>query len=151
MKKIIQIIIGIIALGFIIVIAKNALFTDTSTQFYDDGWDAHEKKQYESAVFYFSKVDKTKYPDVVMALGSSYLELKDYRNAILNFQEAYKNKTAYSGGDFNKILNSLGYCYLQTGDLAKAKYFFQEAVKSGNSNSKKNLQILDSLEQTKHR
>lgn len=149
MKKALQIIIGIIALGFMIVIAKNALFTSTDTQFYDDGWEAHGKGQYESAVFYFNKVDKTKYPDVVMGLGSSYLELKDYGNAILNFQEAYRNKKGYSSEDFNKILNSLGYCYLQTRDLAKAKYFFQEAEKLGNPNSKRNLKIIDSLEQVK--
>lgn len=151
MKKALQIIIGIIALGFIIVIAKNELFTDADTQFYNDGWDAHEKGQYELAVFYFNRIDKTKYPDVFMALGSSYLELKDYGNAVLNLQEAYKNKKAYNNEDFNKIINSLGYCYLQTRDLNKAKYFFQEAEKLGNPNSKRNLQILDSLNQKQNR
>lgn len=148
MKKIFLILIGIIALGFIIVIAKNAIFTDANAQFYDDGWTAHEKGQYELAAFYFSKVDKNKYPDIPMALGASYLELKDYDKAIINFEEAYKNKKAYSPEDFSKILNSLGYCYLETRNLKSAKYFLQEAEKSGNPNSKRNLQILDSLENT---
>ncbi|NIF07520.1 tetratricopeptide repeat protein [Chryseobacterium sp. Tr-659] len=149
MKKILQIAIGIVALGLIIVIAKNALFTDGDTQFYNDGWAAHEKGQYELATFYFKRVNKTEYPDIPMALGSSYLELKDYGNAITNFQEAYKNRKLYSNEDFSKILNSLGYCYLQTGDLNNARYFLQEAEKSGNPNSKRNLQIVDSLEQKK--
>ncbi|WP_241331099.1 tetratricopeptide repeat protein [Chryseobacterium arthrosphaerae] len=148
MKKTFLILIGIIALGFIIVIAKNAIFTDADTQFYDDGWTAHEKGQYELAAFYFSKVDKARYPDAPMGLGASYLELKNYDKAIVSFEEAYKNKKAYSSEDYSKILNSLGYCYLQTGNLKNAKFFLQEAEKSGNLNSKRNLQILDSLEQT---
>lgn len=146
MKKIFQVVIGLISLGFIIVIAKNAIFTDANDQLYDDGWTAHEKGQYELAAFYFSKVDKSKYPDISMALGSSYLELKDYDKAIVNFQEAYKNKNSYSTEDFSKILNTLGYCYLETGDLRKAKYYLQQAAKLGNPNSKRNLQILNSLE-----
>ncbi|MBL1223102.1 tetratricopeptide repeat protein [Chryseobacterium sp. L7] len=86
-----------------------------------------------------------------MALGASYLELKDYDKAIINFEEAYKNKKAYSPEDFSKILNSLGYCYLETRNLKNAKYFLQEAEKSGNPNSKRNLQILDSLEQVQNK
>ncbi|WP_370900670.1 hypothetical protein [Chryseobacterium gossypii] len=146
MKKIVQIFIGTVALGLIVVIAKNSLFTDANTQFYDDGWDAHGKKQYELAIFYFDRVDKNKYPEAFMALGSSYLELKDYNNAILNFEKASENKDKYSTEDNSKIQNSLGYCYLQTKNLSKAKYHLLEADKLGNPNSKRNLRILDSLE-----
>lgn len=151
MKVATQIIIGIIAVGLIIVIAKNSLFTDKSTQFYNDGWTAFEKKNYESSIFFFNHVDETKYPDVSMGLGASYLELKDYDNAILNLQKAYKNKQSYSSEDFNKILNSLGYCYLQTRELDKAQFFLEEGVKFGNPNSKRNIEIVDSLKQIQSR
>ena len=146
MKKIIQIVIGIIALGFIIVIAKSALFTSADEKLYDQGWSAYEKGDYKAAIFYFDKIDKTKYSDVFVGLGSSYMNTEDFDNAIQNFQEAYKKDVGKGTEDYNKIRNSLGYCYLQIRDYKNAKFYFQEAVKSGSSNSKKNIQIIDSLE-----
>ncbi|WP_294222670.1 tetratricopeptide repeat protein [uncultured Chryseobacterium sp.] len=146
MKKIVLIIVGIIAIGLIVVIAKNSIFTDSDTQFYEDGWEAHGKKQYELAIFYFERINKDKYPDAFMGLGSSYLELNDYENAILNFEKAVRNKDKYSPEDNGKIQNSLGYCYLQIKNFNKAKQHLLEADQLGNPNSKRNLQILDSLE-----
>ncbi len=151
MKKIIQIIIGIIAIGFIVVIAKNALFTSADEKLYDQGWSAYEKGDYKTAIFYFDKVDKAKYPDVFVGLGSSYMNIEDFDNAIQNFQEAYKKNLGKGTEDYNKVRNSLGYCYLQIGDYKNARFYFQEAMKSGSSNSKKNIQIIDSLEPTQNK
>lgn len=151
MKKILQIIIGIIALGFIVVIVKNTLFTSADNRFYDDGWTAYEKGDFNTAIFYFEKIDKTKYPDVYVGLGSSYMNTEDFDNAIQNFQEAYKKNVGKGTEDYNKVRNSLGYCYLQIGDYKNARFYFQEAIKSGSSNSKKNIQIIDSLEPTQNK
>lgn len=151
MKKIIQIILGIIAIGFIVLIAKNALFTSADEKLYDQGWSLYEKGDYKSAIFYFNKVDKTKYPDVLVALGASYMNTEDFDNAIQNFQEAYKKNVGKGTEDYNKVRNSLGYCYLQIGDYKNARFYFQEAMKSGSSNSKKNIQIIDSLEPTQNK
>lgn len=79
-------------------------------------------------------------------LGFSYLEKQDFENAINNLQEAYNNKIGEKEGYYDKISNSLGICYMQKGDLNKSKLYLQEAQKLGNPDSKRNLQILDSLE-----
>lgn len=147
MKKILQIIIGIIALGFIVVIVKNTLFTSADNRFYDDGWTAYEKGDFNTAIFYFEKIDKTKYPDVYVGLGSSYMNTQDFDNAIQNFQQAYKKYLGKGTEDYNKIRNSLGYCYLQVGDYKNARFYFEEAMKHGSTNSIRNIQIIDSLEQ----
>lgn len=149
MKKILQITIGIIALGFIVVIAKNTLFTSADEKWYNEGWNAHEKGDYNTAIFYFNRLDKTKYPDVYVGLGSSYLNTGDFKNAIQNFLEAYKKNIGKGTQDYNKIRNSLGYCYLQIRDYRNARVYFNEAKQLGNENSNINLQILDSLEQKK--
>lgn len=146
MKKILLIIVGIIAISSVVVIAKNSIFTDSDTQFYEDGWEAYDKKQYELAVFYFERLNKDKYPEAFMGLGSSYLELNDYHNAVLNFEKAVLNKDKYNSEDNGKIQNSLGYCYLQTKKFSKARQHLLEADKLGNPNSRRNLEILDSLE-----
>lgn len=149
MKKILQITIGIIALGFIVVIAKNTLFTSADEKWYNEGWNAHEKGDYNTAIFYFNRLDKTKYPDVYVGLGSSYMNTGDFKNAIQNFLEAYKKNIGKGTQDYNKIRNSLGYCYSQIRDYRNARVYFNEAKQLGNENSNINLQILDSLEQKK--
>ena len=79
------------------------------------------------------------------------MEKKDYNNAISNLTVAYNKGIGKKEGYFNKITNSLGICYMQMGNLTKSKYFLLEAEKQGNPNSKRNLQILDSLENTSNK
>lgn len=96
-------------------------------------------------LFYLNRVDKNKYPDVVAPIGFSYMEKKDYNNAIFNLTIAYNNGIGKKEGYRDKITNSLGICYMQIGDLTKSKYFLLEAEKQGNPNSSGNLKILDRL------
>lgn len=151
MKKIVQIILGIIALGFLVVIIKDNFFTDSNTKSYNDGWEAYEKNQYEMAIFNFNHVDKTKNPDVLVGLGSSYSKIGDYNNAIQHLQKAYD--IAYGKGteDYNKVLVSLGMSYLYSGDLKKARYYLDEAKKIGTPDIQINFKILDSLEQVQNK
>ncbi|TWP30809.1 tetratricopeptide repeat protein [Apibacter muscae] len=146
MKKTTQVVLGFIALAFFIVIIKNTFFTDSNTQFYNKAWDAYEKQQYETAIIYFSYIDKDKYPEILMPLGSCYLRIGDYANAIQNLNEAYRRELGKKTGDYNKVLNTLGVCYLDIGNLKEARYFLEKALNEGNLNSTRNLQILDSLE-----
>lgn len=151
MKKILQIIVLAIVLLLLVAIGKYKLFTDNDTKFYKDGWAAYENKQYDLTIFYLNRVDKNKFPDISAPLGFSYLEKKDFENAINNLEEAYNNKIGEKEGYYDKISNSLGICYMQKGDLTKAKLFLQKAEKLGNPDSKRNLQILDSLEQVQNK
>ncbi len=130
---------------------KYNFFTDNESKFYKNGWDSYENNQYDLTLFYLNRVDKNKYPDVVAPIGFSYMEKKDYNNAISNLTVAYNKGIGKKEGYFNKITNSLGICYMQMGNLTKSKYFLLEAEKQGNPNSKRNLQILDSLENTSNK
>ncbi|MFZ4930960.1 hypothetical protein [Chryseobacterium sp. Mn2064] len=146
MKKILQIILGVIALGFLIVIIKDNFFTDANTKSYNDGWDAYDKQQYEMAIFNFNHVDPTKKPDVLVGLGSSYLKIGDYRNAIQNLKKAYDIDYGKGTQDYEKVLISLGMSYLYSGDLEKGKQFLEKARQLGTSDLEINFKILDSLE-----
>jgi len=146
MKKVLQIVIGLIALGFLVVIIKNNFFTSAEKETYNEGWEAYEKQQYQMAVFHFNHVDKKKYPEVLPVLGSSYLKLGDYNNAIQNLQEAYDLGYKKGTEDYNKLVVSLGMSYLYAGDLNKAKLYLEQAKKSG-YDTKVNFQILDSIKQ----
>ncbi len=147
MKKVLQIIILIIGLLLVGAIMKYKLFTDNDNKFYKDGWTAYENNQYDLTIFYLSHVDKNKFPDIVAPLGFSYLQKQDFGNAITNLQEAYDKKIGEKEGYYDKISNSLGICYMQKGDLDKSRFFLQQAEKLGNPDSKRNLKILDSLQQ----
>lgn len=146
MKKILQIIVGFIALGFLIVIIKNNFFTDSNTKSYNDAWDAYEKEQYELAIFNFNHVDKAKKPDVLVGLGSSYLRIGDYKNAVQHLQEAYDISYGKGTQDYNKVLVSLGMSYLYSGDSQKARYYLNKARQLGTPDLEINFKILDSLE-----
>ncbi|PJJ62946.1 tetratricopeptide repeat protein [Chryseobacterium geocarposphaerae] len=147
MKKVLQIIILIIGLLLVGAIVKYKLFTDNDNKFYKDGWTAYENNQYDLTIFYLSHVDKNKFPDIVAPLGFSYLQKQDFGNAITSLQEAYDKKIGEKEGYYDKISNSLGICYMQKGDLDKSRFFLQQAEKLGNPDSKRNLKILDSLQQ----
>lgn len=147
MKKALQIIILIIGLLLVGAIVKYTLFTDNDNKFYKDGWTAYENNQYDLTIFYLNHVDKNKFPDIVAPLGFSYLQKQDFGNAITNLQEAYDRKIGEKEGYYDKISNSLGICYMRKGDLEKSKFYLQQAEKLGNPDSKRNLQILDSLQQ----
>ncbi|MCY0977011.1 hypothetical protein PGH12_07610 [Chryseobacterium wangxinyae] len=151
MKRVFQIILLIGSVLFFVIIIKYYFFTDNDKKFYKDGWDSYENKQYDLTIFYLNHVDKNKYPDAVAPLGFSYMEKKDYNNAISNLIVAYENGIGKNEGYFDKITNSLGICYMQTGDLKKSKYFLSEAKKQGNPDSEINLKILDSLEQVRNK
>lgn len=151
MKRAVQIILLICSIFFFVVIIKYNFFTDSESKFYKDGWDSYESKQYDLTLFYLNRVDKNKYPDVVAPLGFSYMEKKDYQNAISNLTVAYNNGIGKKEGYFDKITNSLGICYMQIGDLTKSKYFLLEAEKQGNPDSTGNLKILDSLQNSQNK
>lgn len=148
MKKLFTIILGIIALGFLIIIVKNNFFTSADTKAHNEGWEAYEKQQYEMAIFNFNHVDKEKYPDVWVALGSSYLKIGDYANAIQHLKKAYDMEYKKGTEDYSKLLVSLGMSYAYSGDLEKGKYYLEMAKKAG-YNTSVNFRILDSLNQLK--
>ncbi|WP_292008626.1 tetratricopeptide repeat protein [Chryseobacterium sp.] len=147
MKKTLQIILGLIALGFLIIIVKENFFTSAETKSYNEGWEAYEKQQYELAVFHLNHVNQEKYPDVSVALGSSYLKLGNYNEAITYLKKAYDKGYGKGSPDYDKILNSLGIAYMNVKEFSKARDLLQQADKLGNPMSKHNLQVLDSLEQ----
>ncbi|WP_282630748.1 hypothetical protein [Empedobacter sedimenti] len=145
MKKIICVFIVLITLISLFVIAKYKLFTDNNLKFYEDGWTAYENEQYDLTIFYLSHVDKNKYPDVVAPIGFSYFEKKDFPNALINLQDAYNKKIGIKEGYSDKISNTLGIIYMEKGEFDKSKFYFTDALNSNNPDSKRNLQILDSL------
>jgi len=145
MKKVLQIIVGLIALGFLIVIIKNNFFTSADTKSYEEGWDAYEKNQFEMAIFNFNHVDKNKHPDVWVGLGSAYLKTGDYTNAIQHLQKAYDLNYKKGTEDYNKLLVSLGMSYLYSGDIEKAKFYLEKARTLGYDTSV-NFKILDSIQ-----
>ncbi|MDQ1097215.1 MULTISPECIES: tetratricopeptide repeat protein [Chryseobacterium] len=150
MKKVIQIIIGLIALGFLIVIIKNNFFISADTKSYEEGWDAYEKNQFEMAIFNFNHVDKNKHPDVWVGLGSAYLKTGDYNNAIQHLQKAYSLNYKKGTEDYSKLLVSLGMSYLYAGDPEKAKFYLEKARSLGYDTSV-NFKILDSVKQNSFR
>lgn len=151
MKKLILVIIGIIAILGVIVIAKNNyVFSFGDTERIDKGWKAYENKEYSFAITQFVTVDFKKHPEVVMPLADSYLEIGEPYNAIQYLEPAYKSKD-YNSADLSKITNMLGIAYTKSGDYKKARTFLEESIKLGNSNSQQNLQILESLEQNQNK
>lgn len=149
MKKMIQIVVGIIALGLLVVIVKENFFTSEDSKSYRSGWEAYENKQPELAIFNFNHVDKEKHPDVLLGLGSSYLNIGDYGNAVQHLQEAYNKNYGKGTLNYDKLLIALGMSYLYKGDIEKAKVFLKEARQNGKINTKINFQILDSIEHSK--
>lgn len=119
--------------------------TSEETKNFKDGWDSFEKKQYDLTIFYLKKVDENNYPDINAPLGFSYLEKRDYKNAILNLSAAYNEKVGLNEGYFNKVTNSLGICYMETTLYDRAKIYFEESKEDGNSYAAKNLILVDSL------
>ena len=55
-----------------------------------------------------------------MPLGSSYLKIGNYNNAIQNLSKAYKIELGKKTDNYNKILNTLGVYYLEIKDLRQA-------------------------------
>ena len=147
MKKIVQIIVLLIAIIILFALAKYTLFRDGNSKMYDEGWTAYENKQYDLAIFQLSHVDKNKYPDIVAPLGFSYFEKKDYQNALENLQYAYDKKIGLKEGYLDKITNTLGIIYMERKDFKKSRFYLKEAMKHGSSNSIRNIQIIDSIEQ----
>ncbi len=146
MRKTFQIVIGIIALLAILAIIKNNyLFSFGDTERIDKGWDAYEKKDYSAAIAQFLAVDLNKNPDIIFPLADSYMEIGEPYNAIKYLEQAYKNKS-YRSEQQSQITNLLGIAFTKEKEYTKARIFLNESDKSGNPNSKINLQILDSLE-----
>lgn len=146
MKKTLSIIIGFIALSIFISIIKITFFKNNDENFYNQGWDAYEKKDYNSAIILFNKIDSKKYPDVLGPIADSYMEIGDYENAIQNFEKVYKSNTAINTENYPSILNNLGLCYMLVGKLKEARFFLEKSYNLGNKNSSTNLNKLDSLE-----
>ncbi len=143
--KIILLIIGIIAiLGIIAIVKNNYVFSFGDTERLDKGWKAYESKDYSFAISQFLAVDHKKHPEVILPLADAYLEINEEDNAIKYLEPAYKNKN----NDLPKITNMLGIAYIKSKDFKKARAMLLESEKLGNENSKINLHILDSLEQT---
>ena len=74
-----------------------------------------------------------------MALGSSYLEIGNYKNAIQNLSKAYKIELGKKTDNYNKILNTLGVCYLEIKDLRQARFYLEKALNEGNQSSLRNI------------
>ncbi len=53
----------------------------------------------------------------------SYMELKMYDKAVLDYETVFANQVADS-----TLLNNLGYCYSKTGNLSKAKSHLSRAI-----------------------
>lgn len=144
----IPLIIAIIAiLGIIAIIKNNYIFSFGDTERLDKGWNAYENKDYNIAISQFSIVDHDKYPEVILPLANSYLEINEVYNAIKYLEPAYKNKNSYK--DLPKITNMLGLAYIINKDYERARVILLESERLGNENSKSNLKILNSIEQAK--
>lgn len=151
MKKIFKITISLLACIVLFAIAKFSLFRDADINFYEEGWTAYENKQYDLTIFYLDKVEKNKYPNIVAPLGFSYFEKKDYQNTISNLQEAYDKKIGEKEGYYDKVANTLGISYMEKGDYDKSELYLKKAQELGNENALRNLQILDSLQQSQQK
>ncbi|MBQ0152498.1 MAG: hypothetical protein KBS61_06355, partial [Chryseobacterium sp.] len=81
----------------------------------------------------------------------SYFEKKDFQNTISNLQEAYDKKIGEKEGYYDKIANTLGISYLEKGDYDKSGLYLKKAQELGNENALRNLQILDSLQQSQQK
>lgn len=93
MKKTITFIIGIIALGFFILIIKNNFFNESNDPFLEKGFQAYENKNYNEAILYFEKVDINKNKIISGYLGDSYLQIEEYVPAQKYLLKAYTEKT----------------------------------------------------------
>ncbi|WP_295813086.1 hypothetical protein [uncultured Apibacter sp.] len=148
MKKIIQIFLGIIAILGIIVIAKNNyIFSNPNQERLDKGWIAYQNNDYNYAIKQFILLNYSEYPEIILPLSDSYIQIGEYDNAIRNLKNAYNEKIYKNQNELSKLVNLLGIAYSKNNDLKQARFYFLEAKKLGNQNSLRNIQILDSLEQ----
>jgi len=145
MKKTIQILVGIIAFAFLIVIIKKNFFAVENN--YEKGIEFINKKEFEKSIQYLKIADFQKYPEAYFALGEAYLRTDQYDKALNNFIKTYELNVLNSNDDnYSYLVNMIGVLYLYK-DVKKSRFFLEKAHKLGNLNSKNNLQILDSLEQ----
>lgn len=104
MKNYISIILGIIGLLGIVAIAKNKIFTGPNDDLYDKGWAEYQNGEFQKSIGTLSGLDINKYPKVSMALGDSYFEMQDYKNAERYLKISY-NKGLFKNNDEKKNIN----------------------------------------------
>ncbi|MGH1520387.1 tetratricopeptide repeat protein [Chryseobacterium sp. JK1] len=130
----------------IVAIAKNKLFTNPNDDLYNKGWTEYQSGEFQKSIMSLSGLDIKEYPKISMALGDSYFEMQDYKNAEKYLQITF-DKHLFKNVDEKKMLtNMLGICNIELKNYKNARFFLEESEKLGNPNSKRNLQILDSLE-----
>lgn len=151
MKKALQIVIGIIAFISIIMIVKNKIFTSANDDLYDKGWRAYKEGEFQKSIGSLSKLNIKEYPKISMALGDSYFEVQDYKNAEKYLKTVYDKNQLTDKDELKILTNMLGICNIELNNFKRARYFLEESDKLGNPNSKRNLKILDSLEQLPNR
>lgn len=143
MKKIITLILGIIAFGFFILIIKNNFFNQSNNSDIEKAFDAYDKRNYHEAILYFEKVDIQKNKIITGYLGDAYLQVEDYVPAQIYLLKAYNEKTD-EPQYFKNTVNNLGLSYLALKDTVNALKYFKEAAELGNPSSIKNLELLKS-------
>jgi tetratricopeptide (TPR) repeat protein len=141
MKKTITIIIGIISLGFFIVIVKNNFFDQSNNSDIEKAFDAYDKKNYNEAILYFQKVDIQENKIITSYLGDAHLQVGEYVPANKYLLKAYQQKTD-EPQYFNNTVNNLALSYLALKDTLNALKYFKEGAELGNPSSIKNLELL---------
>ncbi|SIT20841.1 hypothetical protein SAMN05421786_10912 [Chryseobacterium ureilyticum] len=150
MKNYISIILGVIGLLGIVAIAKNKIFTSPNDSLYDKGWTEYQNGEFQKSIGTLSTLNINEYPKISMALGDSYFEMQDYKNAEKYLKISY-DKNLFKNNDERKMLtNMLGVCNIELKNFKDARSYLEETDKLGNPNGKRNLYILDSLEQVEN-
>jgi len=87
------------------------------------------KKEYRGAIEYLEMVKDAKYHDVeyLVALGHSYLNIKNYANAVDSYAKAKAKKLPVPV--LQDILKPMGECYEKIGDKTKASEAYEEYTK----------------------
>lgn len=144
MKKTITLIIGIIALGFFIVIIKNNFFDEPNDPYLEKGFNAYDNKNYNEAILYFEKVDIQENKIITGYLGDAYLQVEEYVPAQKYLLKAYHEKTD-ERQYFKNTVNNLALSYLALKDTVNALKYFKEGMDLNNPSSKQNYELLQSI------
>ena len=114
--------------------------------YYYLSWCYYIDKDYFQAILYMKEaifnaekqnMDKSKLADYYFQVGTIYLKLEDYSNAINYINSALeKSPSAFS------YYNNLGIIYYKLGDINKAKESWLKGMNNGDANSKTNYNWL---------
>jgi AraC-like DNA-binding protein/DNA-binding XRE family transcriptional regulator len=65
---------------------------------------------------------------IIATLGATYLEMDDYKNALLNLKAALNSSKIFIPQDYGTIYNNLGNAYLSVDSLKQADYYLSKAI-----------------------